>query len=67
MTNVKYFILQDELILFKNACQYAKKIRTSECKELAAIVNEMQTLFEGTFDSEREDHVNMLRRLWDAR
>jgi len=56
----------DDRSLFISALECAKSASDSEVEEIRAIVDEIQALFEDTFDKELPEHVTLLRRLWDA-
>ena len=48
------------------ATQKAKDIREQEILELEPIISELQDNFRTSFDKENPEHVQLLRRLWEA-
>merc|ERR1712137_140733 len=60
------FIDMDDLSMWIAAFAKTKDIREQEILELEPIINEIQTNFRTTFDKENKEHVQLLRRLWEA-
>jgi len=56
----------DEQFLFYNAWRAANSTDIKICHEIKSILDQLQELFEGTFDKTNDDHVALLQRLWDA-
>lgn len=52
--------------MWYDACLKAPLITEPEALDLEPIVKELQTNFSTQFDKENKEHIQLLKRLWDA-
>lgn len=52
--------------MWYDACLKAPLVRETEVLDLEPIVKELQTNYATQFDKENKEHVQLLRRLWEA-